>query len=148
MKKGEPATKLIKQKDSLDIDPVVAIWADGYEAEVPDLLAKDLDEVTNPTGAKSSCKMWEGEHSTTKYGLYLCKRQDRHLLASLFEQSRQVAQCRVDVFADEGEGSLKKAENLMKLVSVADSRDEFPRAELHDKVSEFLLTHHAISKRS
>ena len=105
-----------------------------------DFCCKDYDTIANRFGSTcSSVKYWEGQHRSSKNRLYVSNRADRHLLMSLYEQSRQIAQIRVDRFGDENEQNIKKACDMMTKLGKMYAEEQVSRAGLHTKRDELAV---------
>ena len=66
--------------------------------EVPGLTYEALRALMRTKPHASTGKLWSCEHSQTRHRLYIEQRVDRKLLLSLFEQSKQRLQVRIDTF--------------------------------------------------
>ena len=85
--------------DGLDTSPLVATWADGVSWTVPGWSQKRYKEYCNRSRGRPKIeRLWEGVALHTSHELYLAQRVDRVLLMSLYEQSKQIAQLRIDLF--------------------------------------------------
>jgi hypothetical protein len=80
-----------------EADMVKASFANGDIVEVPGLTYLALRRLQRKTHTGTG-KLWVGEHSVTHHSLCIEQRVDRKLLLSIFEQSKQRLQVRVDQF--------------------------------------------------
>lgn len=79
---------------------VQATFKDGSKALVPGLTVASYRQLLKRgDGEKTKVKvLWSSHHVETKHLIYVQQRIDRQLLLSLYEQTRQRLQIRVDVF--------------------------------------------------
>ena len=76
------------QQDAAPEAAAMAEWADGYKSTIAAMTVADL---ANPlSSASGDHTHWSGMHTITKHKLAVRPRKDRKLLASLFEQQKQV----------------------------------------------------------
>jgi hypothetical protein len=74
-------------------------WPDGMSLELPEKASfiRNLSR-TNKTNGAGSGHFWQGIHKQASHNVSVQQRVDRNLLMSVQEQSRQVAQVRIDSF--------------------------------------------------
>jgi hypothetical protein len=84
---------------------VQATFKDGSMAVVPGLtVASYRALLKRGDGEKTKIEvLWSAEHTDTKHAIYMQQRIDRQLLLSLYEQTRQRLQIRVDLFGEVSE---------------------------------------------
>jgi hypothetical protein len=84
---------------------VQATFKDGSMAVVPGLtVASYRALLKRGDGEKTKIDvLWCAEHTDTKHAIYMQQRIDRQLLLSLYEQTRQRLQIRVDLFGEVSE---------------------------------------------
>ena len=80
-----------------DLDVVTAKWFDGYEHVFEGPEATEFLALFRDSRAKHSA-LWQDTHAKTKHTLEIKQRIDRQLLLSLYEQTRQILQVRMDRF--------------------------------------------------
>ena len=83
-----------------DDDPVDACWADGSKIKVAQVTVKMLREIHATRSSQEHAPLWQGTHVGDHHSLVLRQRADRHLLLSLYEQTKQIAQFRVSHHGD------------------------------------------------
>jgi hypothetical protein len=96
---SEPSLPLTVPDLSDDTDIVQAEWmTDPLIHEVPGLTIKRLKLLVNRGGSSYCGELWASTHAVTKHKISIQQRVDRNLLLSLFEQTRQILQIRIDLF--------------------------------------------------
>lgn len=73
---------------------IIARWDDGVQWEVAGVTSDGLSQRRRERRKPA----WEGVHVATSHRLHIEQRPDRNLLLSMFEQNRQIAQVRMDLF--------------------------------------------------
>ena len=63
------------------------------------------------TGSLKHDVLWEAEHEITHHKIWMAQRVDRRLLLSVYEQSRQICQVRLDVFGESWEAASGSAKD-------------------------------------
>jgi hypothetical protein len=118
---GEPSLPLTVPDDGDDSDMVQATWmTDPLVHEVPGLTVKRLKLLVNRCGSYCG-ELWSSTHTVTKHKIHLQQRVDRHLLVSLYEQTRQILQLRLDLLGpieDQRQQLPKESEVLKKGISI------------------------------
>ena len=81
-----------------DTDQPVAVWPCGFTRAVPHLTCGDLKALQQRRAcAKETCEVFfSGDHIDTHHRVVVKSRTDRTQLVSMYEQSKQIAQTRVD----------------------------------------------------
>jgi hypothetical protein len=107
--------------------PAIAEWVDGDRREMPDITAAELASWgASGSGAKSTGEaFWAGEHTVTKHHLSVKRRQDRRLLAALFEQKKQICSVQVLIFAKPGQEPEGPEAELAALTFMKELAGEF-----------------------
>ena len=129
-------TEPVVPENAKPSDPPIATWADGMTVEITDLCCDDLSTMNVArAGSKQSVDIFfSGEHKRTHHKVIVRERHDRAHLVSLFEQTRQRCQVRVDAF-----DSMKDAADLMVKVAKAFVNDEVPVEQLKQYRNKLLL---------
>ena len=81
-----------------DTDLVQARWSDGSTWQITCLSVGDLKARRARKGGRQAAPLWSGVRAGSGHQLTLQQRSDRVLLVSLYEQSAQVLQIRVDAW--------------------------------------------------
>jgi hypothetical protein len=119
---SEPSLPLTAPDNWDDSDIVQATWmTDPRVHEVPGLTIQRLKLLLMNRGGSSCGELWASTHAVTKHKIYIQQRVDRHLLVSLYEQTRQVLQLRLDLFgpiADQRQQLPKDSDIVQKGVSL------------------------------
>jgi hypothetical protein len=113
---SEPSLPLTAPDNWDDSDIVQAEWmTDPRVHEVPGLTIKRLKLLVN-RGSSYSGELWASTHVETKHKISMQQRVDRNLLLSLFEQTRQILQIRLDLFGhiEDQRKQLPKDSELVK----------------------------------
>ena len=101
-KKKPPPFELGSIADFKDDDaPLIASWPDGMKVKMEETGAW-LTKLQRGS-SKSTTQietLWEQEMKGTKHKIWLKQRTDRHLLLSLYEQEKQIAQTSVAIFGE------------------------------------------------
>ena len=121
-----------------DTDPLVAKWPDGMTKAIPNFTVGDNKATPEKrTGSKAVDPQraqfkWEAMHARTKNKISVALRPDRDLLCSLYEQSKQRLQVRVDTWGpDENDESTQRAAfQFMKQIAESYVKDEFPLSRM------------------
>jgi hypothetical protein len=79
---------------------VMAKFSNGDVAEVPGLTFQALRRLLRRGTITTTGKLWQAEHVATHHALHIEQRVDRKLLLSIFEQSKQRLQIRMDRFGE------------------------------------------------
>jgi hypothetical protein len=120
-------------------DVVEATWFDGMVYEVPNFTVSEFKAKSAGTVKPSAGVLWCDEHSISHNKLTLSQRVDRSLLLSLWEQSRQILQVRLDAFGpigsqkqqlEESDPILLKALDFMKGIAVDYKTGKLQRSDL------------------
>lgn len=83
----------------------VGEWPDGVQGTLSVTVKWIADlQRTSGGGGVTPEKFWTGMHSETNHSIYVDQRIDRHLLMSIYEQSKQICQHRVDSFGEVDDG--------------------------------------------
>ena len=84
-----------------DESPVTATWADGTSSKVEAVTCEELGMMKSNSESKSKKPHWEGPHNETK-GLIevLTKKSSGEMWVKIFEDGRQICQCREEAFGD------------------------------------------------
>jgi hypothetical protein len=118
---SEPSLPLTVPTNWDDSDIVQATWmTDPRVHEVPGLTIKRLKLLVNRGGSYCG-ELWSSTHVETKHKIHLQQRVDRHLLVSLYEQTRQILQLRLDLIGpieDQRQQLPKESEVLAKGISI------------------------------
>lgn len=118
---SEPSLPLKVPDNTDETDIVQATWmTDPRVHEVPGLTVKRLMLLVNRGGSYCG-ELWSSTHSVTKHKIHLQQRVDRHLLISIFEQTRQILQLRLDQLGpidDQRQQLPKESEVLKKGISI------------------------------
>ena len=127
----EASVRVFAPEGAADTDPAMAAWADGCTHPVSDITVAEL---ATSIASSSTCVQhpWTGEHVISNHRLHVALRKDRTLLASLYEQNKQILQTRVDSFGDhdsESEASQQAAISFMIEVGKEYSEN---RIQLHE----------------
>ena len=78
-------------------DPLMAVWEDGTRHPVEDVTVEMWRAMQASRHSKSGNEaLWQGERLGTFHKLRIAQRTDRCLLLSLYEQSSQIANVRID----------------------------------------------------
>jgi hypothetical protein len=91
---------IVDNPDAADIDMVHAAFvteAGTISMVIPGLTFEGLRKLSRAVHAAPG-RLWSQEHTSTKHRIYIEQRVDRKLLLSLYEQSKQRLQVRVDSF--------------------------------------------------
>ena len=120
-------------KDGLGTTPLVATWPDGVSWVVPGWSEKRFKDHCNANRGRSKVeRLWEGVAVGTSHELYISQRVDRCLLLSMYEQSKQIAQVRVDRFGTLDGDQPAQVDNSSKPVQDALAFFSPIRNRLHD----------------
>ena len=92
----EPSFPLESDARADELDLATATWHDGHEHTVPGLTHRRLRLLKSRVAAVG--ELWSGTVASTQHKVTLQQRVDRALLLSMYEQSRQVLQIRLDKF--------------------------------------------------
>jgi hypothetical protein len=81
-----------EEQDESSTASAMAVWSDGETRAIASVTVGDLAEWTSTaaSGSAGNGDHWSGEHKITKHKVAVRKRTDRKLLASVFEQKKQV----------------------------------------------------------
>jgi hypothetical protein len=118
--------------------------------EVPGLTFGNLRLLMRNNHNKGIGRIWQGEHKTTHHAIFIEQRVDRCLLLSLFEQSKQRLQLRMDMFGEvanqsqqlpKDDPTLAKAVAFMIPIAQKFESGELDHSELKEHRDECLRTH-------
>ena len=112
---------------------MVATWADGTRHEIPEftvaafrkLQVEDADRAQQQQQKAET--FWTGTHIKSHHALKVFVKQDRQVLYVLYEQGRQILQCRPSAFSDE-----KIAQQLIVDIAQRFAKDELAKTQLKD----------------
>ena len=83
-----------------ELAPVKARWADDVTWDVPDMTVGQWGAQRRASATRAEEPLYRATHVKTMHKITLKQRTDRVLLLSVYEQGRQIAQVRADVFGE------------------------------------------------
>ena len=94
-----------------DEDPIVGYFDDGVKLVITEMTkSRWMGLYAHSRKPGTEARLWEKE-SIAKHRIHIAQRCDRHLLISLFEQGRQVLQCKVSEFGNIADNKILPPEN-------------------------------------
>jgi hypothetical protein len=140
---GKPEEQILSfgitdDAEKLGSDIVMATFKDGTSDGVPGLTYEALRSITRkPAATLATGMLWSEEHATTHHLVHISQRVDRCLLLSVYEQSLQRMQIRMDKFGpveDQAKQLPADSDVLQRaLAFVKPIAEKFARGEIEAK---------------
>ena len=124
-------------ESGLETDPMRAVFDDGSRGHIQEFTAamwrlREAQPAQTPKGGEFGHMRWSQIHEGTDHTIVVAPRKDRMLLMSMYEQSKQILQIRVDEWGDESEESINHARDLMIKIAKKYLADEIEPSDLKD----------------